>query len=152
MSELGLKTVSCDSCGDRSIVGSAEMAKQLRAWGKFRREAEADREFIVELFLNEITSRSCEKCGASPLSINDFAFDEDDWGDPVLCEVCKLEIPAERLEIFPNEKRCAKCKDKPDADEPEFCASCGGLMVLRQRGGAGISRYQMVCSDCGRNG
>ncbi len=151
-SALRLKSITCTSCDDRRIVGSEEMAKRLRASGKLRRDAKPDSQLVLELFLQELASESCTQCGCRSFTVSDYEMDENDWGDPILCEVCKKEVPPERLEIFPNEKRCAACKGKPAVDEeqPEFCDSCGGLMVLRQRGGAGITAYAMVCSDCGR--
>ncbi len=153
-SPLSLKAITCPSCSDFRIVGPKDMATYLRSTGRLRREAEPDPQLLLELYKKELASASCAKCGATGLVISDYEMDEDDWGDPILCEVCKKEIPPERLEIFPNEKRCAGCKDKPlPSDEhAEFCESCGGLMVMRQRGGAGIASYVMACTDCGRKG
>ena len=151
---LQLKSIRCAACGDHRILGPEEMANRLRADGKLRREAKPDSELVLELFQKELAQESCGACGATSLVISDYEMDEDDWGDPILCEICKCQIPPERLEIFPNEKRCAGCKEKPGLgdDQPEFCEACGGLMEMRQRGGAGIAAYVMACSDCGRSG
>jgi DNA-directed RNA polymerase subunit M/transcription elongation factor TFIIS len=146
-----LKTLSCEACGERKIVGPEEMLACLRAAGKLRRDASPDPNLVLELFQQQVANESCKNCGANSLSLANIETDADEWGDPVSCEVCNAIIPPERLEIFPNAKRCAACKDKPAVDEdPEFCPSCGGLLVMRQRGGAGIVRYVMSCTDCGR--
>ena len=151
-SPIPLQSIVCESCSDLRIIGPKEMANSLRSSGRLRRDAEPDLQLLLELYKQALAANSCVKCGGSSFVIAAYEMDEEDWGDPILCEVCKQEIPAERLEIFPNEKRCAGCKDKPlpgDAD-PEFCEACGGLMALRQRGGSGIASYVMACTDCGR--
>lgn len=73
------------------------------------------------------------------------------WGDPNPCEVCGKMIPAERLAVFPDSKVCAACQGKLDRGESvgnvEYCPRCGSPMTLRPTRGAGIMRYQMVCSQ-----
>ncbi|MCA9216050.1 MAG: hypothetical protein KDB27_23445 [Planctomycetales bacterium] len=149
---LRLINLRCRDCGDETIIGPHEIARRLREAGQLRREANPEQEIVLALFEEFLPNLKCDACGANNWKIADVPIDENHWGEPVLCEVCKQQVPPERLEIFPNEKRCAACKDKPETDEPEFCAICGGLMAIRQRGGSGIAGYVMVCTDCGRSG
>lgn len=148
-----LKQVRCDSCADRRIIGPEEMLDRLRAAGKLRRDATPDAELVEELFRQHLKSQTCSNCTTGSLSLSKWDTAPDDWDDSIRCEICKTTIPPERLEIFPNIKRCAACNDKPaDPDIPEYCDACGGLMMMRQRGGSGLAGYVMSCSDCGRKG
>ena len=147
-----LRRIVCSECESSRVFGPEEMLTHLRGAGMLRRDAKPLFEIVIELFTGHLANMNCEACGSASLQFGEWKDDFDDWGDARLCEVCKQEIPPERLEIFPDEVRCAACKDKPMADEAEFCSFCGGLLVTRKSSGTGITRYRSVCSDCGKNG
>ena len=145
--------LTCRRCGCEQVCGIEELTKRLRAAGMLRREAKPDRDVVIELFNTSVSQFSCDECNQAGLAIEPAEID-DDWGDTRRCEVCKSVIPAERLEIFPDAKRCVNCEasgaELDEREEADFCRFCGGLMTLRQTGGNGITRHKMVCSDCGR--
>lgn len=143
-----LRCLDCDSC---RVIGPEEMLAQLRGWGMLRRDAKPDPKIILELFSNHIQQLRCPDCGRSGVVL-ELAADDEDWGDARYCEVCNQKIPVERLEIFPDETVCAPCKGKPNPkEEDDFCPYCGGIVKATSSQGAGISRYRMVCTDCGRS-
>ncbi|MEZ6117827.1 MAG: hypothetical protein R3C28_14830 [Pirellulaceae bacterium] len=144
-----LRQLRCDECQWRKTVGPDDMVDRLRTMGRLRRDAKPDWEYVLELFRLESQNMTCGECGQQGLLVEPVSDDFDDWGQPIKCEVCKAVIPPERIEIFPNSKRCAKCVDV-STEEREFCDYCGGLMKMAPSRGAGIVRYQMICSDCGR--
>ena len=143
-----LKQLRCPHCNDRRIVGPEEMIEALRAVGKLRREAKPDWGMLLALFENEVATMRCKGCTMTGL-ILEAARDDFDFQDSKSCEVCGQMIPAERLEIFPDVTRCAACQDKPTANADDYCSHCGGIVQVRTHGGAGVSRYVAVCSDCG---
>lgn len=144
-----LRQLRCAGCHWRKTVGPDEMIERLRLMGRLRRDAKPDWEYVLELFRLESQNMACVECGQQGLLVEPVTDDFDDWGQAVKCEVCKTPIPLERIEIFPDSKRCAKCVDV-SMEEREFCDYCGGLMKMVRRKGTGISGYQMACSDCGR--
>ena len=74
-----------------------------------------------------------------------------EWAESRKCEICHKPIPAERLELYPNATRCAACESCSEESHgaAEYCRICGGIMVIKMARGSGISRYKMVCRDCG---
>ena len=145
-----LRQLECGGCGWRKVFGPEEMAERLRTVGKLRREAKPEWQMVFELFRLEAQNISCSSCGQQEMKVGPVSDDFDDWGQAKKCEVCKANIPPERLEIFPESTRCAKCQDAPST-ERDFCDFCGGVMQISTSRGPGISRYRAVCSDCGRS-
>ena len=146
-----LRRLRCPSCDSQKVIGPPEMLAQLRALGMLRRDAKPDPSVILELYSNHVQQIRCPECRKNGVLLELFS-DEDDWDDAVYCEVCKEPIPRERLELFPNETVCAPCKSKPiPANEDDFCSYCGGILKASASRGAGISRYRLVCTDCGRS-
>ena len=74
-----------------------------------------------------------------------------EWQAAALCEVCRVPISLERLEAIPGVKLCASCQQQAERgeiadDAPEYCPHCGALVKLRLSRGAGITRYERVCT------
>jgi len=130
------------------------MADWLRRARRLKREKDPEPGFVVELFKSAAGRFSCLECGAVGLQAGTPREDEEDWGVSRPCEVCGRPVGAERLEIFPDTRVCASCKQKEERNgpsaEPEYCPRCGGLMHVQPSRRAGISRYVFVCSDCGK--
>ena len=152
MPERFLREFHCPLCDHSVFQDFAQTVSSLRTAGMLRRVEKPDEALVVELLATSAERLRCGECGETGLHISE-ARDEFDWPEAKKCERCKAEIPAERLEIFPDGKLCVKCQSAGDAgvssDEPEFCPRCGGLLQMRQAGGSGLARYVMKCSDCG---
>ena len=117
-----------------------------------RREKNPETALLRELLTTAAEQIRCSKCSCAGLVVGDDW--EEEWTDETQCSACHAVIPAARLEVFPDTQLCAACQAKKEtgasiAGDAEYCAHCGGLMELRKRGGAGLARYSMVCSDCG---
>ena len=154
MQERFLREFRCPTCGHAAFQDFAKTVASLRTAGMLRRVEKPDEALVVELLATSSERLRCGECGETGVRVSE-AHDEFDWPEPKKCERCKAEIPAERLEIFPDTKLCVKCQSAGDAgmpsDEPEFCPRCGGLMQMRQAGGSGLARYVMKCNDCGKS-
>lgn len=147
--------LTCQHCGWQTICGEDEIIRRLRLLGLFKRAANPPEDLVWELFLNNVDNFSCGNCRAAGLVFsepekNDLDDDEGDWQQASICEVCKKPIPPERVEIFPDAKRCVTCQDVADrGEEPEeleFCEKCGSLVELRVSRGSGITRYRRFCT------
>ena len=146
----------CKSCGHAIDRSQTQMLELLWQQKMLRRASDPDPQVLEELYKAAGDRLPCEGCDRIGLFVEPAA-DEDDWDDARPCEVCNQPIPAERLEIFPDATRCAKCQDSQDQgvesdSAPEFCPRCGGLLQLRSARGAGLARYEMHCADCGHRG
>ena len=154
MPERFLREFCCPACNHSVFQDFAQTVASLRTAGMLRRVEKPDEALVVELLATSAERLRCRECRETGLQVFE-ACDEFDWPEAKKCEHCKAEIPAERLEIFPDTKLCVKCQTAGDSgvssDEPEFCPRCGGLMHMRQTGGSGLARYVMKCSDCGRS-
>jgi transcription elongation factor Elf1 len=146
--------LTCPQCEWSVACNLDAMLAWLRRHGRLRRADDVDSEFVKELFSANAGRFSCPECGSVGLAAGPPREDEEDWVIGRACEVCGKPISAERIEIFPDAKVCAGCKEDDEAgrsrDQPDYCPRCGGIMQLRPTRGHGISRYQMVCPDCGR--
>ncbi len=146
--------LKCQLCGASEVVGPEQMLQRLRDTGMLKREKEPDLDLVRELFtarLGQIVCGVCGGCGLSAETLDEW--DDDDWQVTRTCEVCHQMIPPERLEVFPNTRRCRDCQQSAergeDSGEPEYCPRCGSILVLREQSGSGITRYVMHCPDCG---
>jgi hypothetical protein len=143
----------CPQCGHREVVGFLEMVDHLRQLGMFKRQREPDPQLVRELFGEQIPLLRCRGCGAIGFG-RDSSDDWNDelWGGARQCEICRVPIAAERLEVFPDTRLCVKCQQAADvgrdAAEPEYCPRCGAIMQLTERGGTGLAGYVMRCPDC----
>jgi len=142
--------LSCPQCRWRALCNQAEVEHRLRGLGLLRRDPPG--ELVAELLTANIARLSCDACGNTGIVLGQPEEDEawGDWQQAVVCEVCKKPIPPERVEVFPDAKRCVDCQSVADrgedTEEPEFCPKCGSLVELRVSRGAGITRYKRFCT------
>ena len=134
--------LTCPSCNWRTTCGEAEIARRLRSLGLLKRAANPPEELVRELLAANVSQFDCDQCKTAGLVFSEPAEAEDsgDWQQAIVCEVCHQPISPERIEVFPDAKRCVACQDAADQgdepDEPEFCPKCGALIELRvSRGG-----------------
>ena len=144
--------LKCRECGWRTVCARHDAIARLRLIGLLRRESDPDDDLIAALFIETATRMTCPICKEKRLAVS-LADDTEaaEWQDAVLCEVCRAPIPPERVDAIPGVKRCANCQQQSERgelaeDEPEFCPHCGALVKLRPSRGAGITRYQRVCT------
>ena len=147
------RRLTCPDCGWRTVCGPAEIASRLRLVGLLRRDGDPEEEILAALLPEAAPRMTCPSCKRIGLIEGeaDEADDDDDWQAAVLCESCRKPIPPERLEVFPNTRRCVACQERaesgePDPEEPEFCPRCGALVELRVSRGGGLTRYKRFCT------
>ncbi len=132
----------------------AGAARWLSAAGRLKSKSEATREELRELALALAPQIACDACGELRLTALLVEDDPADWPEARRCEECGQLIPSERLEVFPQTTLCTACQGRDErgeqSGEVEYCPACGSPMVLRLSRGAGIRRYAMECSGCGR--
>lgn len=152
MTERFLLEFHCPACRHREVKDFTRTVESLRTSGMLRRVEHPEEALVMELIATSANRLRCSECGEAGLDISE-AHDEFDRPESKNCERCGAQIPAERLEVFPDTNVCVKCQSTgeagPSGDEPDFCPRCGGLMQMRQAGGSGLARYVMTCSDCG---
>jgi len=141
----------CGQCHARTAVTQTTMLAVVRGAGMLRREKEPDEAIVEELFGAALQQHPCPQCGAPGCTLEERDLGDDaDWGLARKCVGCGKAILAERLEVIPDTTQCAACAaNGPPAEaltEDDFCPRCGSRMVTRQSGGAGVTRYQFVCS------
>lgn len=125
---------------------------RLRLIGLLRREPEPEEELVAALLVEAAPRMTCPVCKEKTLCASPTdAGEEDDWQAAVLCEVCRVPIPLERLEAVPGTRRCTACQGKAETgllieDDPEYCRHCGALVELRVSRGGGITRYRRFCT------
>jgi len=142
--------IHCPSCDWQAVCDSTELHRRLQVAGMLKRETDPEWEYLLELFSSLAARLSCDNCSHAGLVCEEAVIDDEDgWPEARQCEVCKEVIPLERLEVFPEAKRCAACQDSGNQNEAEYCDFCGAIMEVRQSS-SGITRYKMVCSECGR--
>lgn len=147
------RELSCQDCGWRTVCGSADITSRLRLVGLLRRDGDPDDEILAALLpeaAGRMTCPGCKRIGLVAAEVDPTA-DDDDWLAAVLCERCRKPIDPERLEVFPDSKRCVGCQSKaesgePEEDEPDFCPRCGSLVELRVSRGSGLTRYRQFCT------
>jgi predicted RNA-binding Zn-ribbon protein involved in translation (DUF1610 family) len=147
--------LTCSACGQREVVGPLQMLERLRGAGMLKRDKEPDWELVRELFRSRAAAHACGNCGSAAVVLKPQGEDDgEDWGESRCCERCRAQIPAERLEIFPDTKLCAACQQTqdrvPDEADPEYCPRCGTIMQLRLSQSSGIAHYVMLCPSCRR--
>ena len=141
----------CPACGAEELCGPAQMLARLRSIGQLRREIQPDPQFTHELFRNSVEKFACHDCDHRGLQVREPS--RDIWKTVQVCEQCRSRIPLERLELYPDAKRCAACESvaaRSGAEGREFCGRCGEILQLKLRRGGGIARYEQVCPHCGR--
>ncbi len=142
----------CPACDWRGRCGLDELLRRLRDLGMLRREAHPSTDTILELIQIRSADLTCDNCQRHGLSLEELDDDFDDWDAGRLCEICQQPLAPERLQLFPDARRCATCSTDVDTDEPDFCPRCGACLSLKTSRGNGVARYQMRCPDCGWQG
>ena len=148
--------LQCDSCGWQILCGEEGIVQRLRRLGHLKRATHPPEELVHELLAANAKQLVCDQCQTTGLLLDkvDDADDTDGWQQAVVCEVCHKPIPPERVEVFPDAKRCVACQDVADrGEEPEeleFCEKCGSLVELRVSRGGGITRYKRFCTGSPR--
>jgi hypothetical protein len=146
------RTLTCRGCGWRTVSGADDIATRLRLLGHRRRDASPDEGILAALLDESGGLMTCPACKRIGLAVADATLDADgdDWQAAVLCEGCRKPIDPERLEVFPNTRRCVPCQARRESGvdefEPEFCERCGSLLELRVSRGGGITRYKLFCT------
>jgi len=142
----------CPQCGWQTTCGEVEIARRLRVLGLLKREAKPAEDLVRELLIANARRLACDQCQTAGLVFSEPEKPEDsgDWQQAIVCEVCKQPIPPERVEVFPDAKRCVGCQDVADRgeepEEPEFCEKCGSLVELRVSHAGGMTRYKRFCT------
>jgi hypothetical protein len=145
-----LRQVRCQRCPWNAVWGPEELLAALRQLGMLRRDGQPAPQLILQLAEANAGRLHCQTCQQPGLQLAPWTDDFDDDQTVRACEVCGQPISPERLEVFPKATRCAACQDKPIArDEESFCPRCGSLWQVTLAGGTGVTRYRMVCPDCG---
>lgn len=143
-------TLRCPDCGWQTTAGSVDVQQRLRAIGLLRRAPDPPDDLVEELLKQNLNRLRCDHCGSVGLKLGEAIEDAGDWEQVIACEVCRKPIPPERLEVFPDSKRCTACQQQADEGvdhaPPDFCPKCGSLVELRQSRGSGITRYKRFCT------
>jgi predicted RNA-binding Zn-ribbon protein involved in translation (DUF1610 family) len=143
----------CRQCSWSSVCGVEAMVEWLRRHGRLKRAEQPQAAFVEELFLATADRFACPECGAVGLVAGPPREEDECWEIGRACQVCGQPIPAERLEAVPDTQVCARCKVDEEAgkthEQPEYCPRCGAILQVQPTRGAGISRYRMVCPECG---
>ncbi len=145
-------TLQCNACDWQTTCGEEEIARRLRVLGLLRRSAHPPEDLVRELLATSAERLACDQCGKAGLAFSESKLEDDDgdWQQATVCEVCRKPIPPERVEVFPEARRCVGCQDVADrGEEPEeleFCEKCGSLVELRVSRGGGITRYKRFCT------
>lgn len=141
--------LECEACGWRTTCGEEQVAQRLRKLGLLRRASHPPEEMVRELLVANLAKLACDNCQKLGLLLGE-EVDDDDWQQARVCEVCKKPIPPERLEVFPDSKRCVECQNLSDRgeepEEPDFCPRCGALVELRVSQAGGLTRYKRFCT------
>ena len=142
--------IQCPGCGESR---RGELEDILRAAGHLRRQKEPDEEMMWELLRGILPSWNCRSCGEASLTAESDAWEDegDGWLEAKRCQKCREVIPAERLELFPEEVYCATCRSKNDnSQDVTYCGQCGSPTELRARNAGGATRYVEYCPSCSR--
>jgi DNA-directed RNA polymerase subunit M/transcription elongation factor TFIIS len=144
----------CRACSYVTECNPAELHARIQQVGLLRRVNDPAWELLCELLPSAAARFRCPDCQHLGMSTALLEENDDDWAETRNCRACGKPIPAERLELFPQANMCAACQQQDDAktsdDDPQYCPKCGALMIVRQRRGSGITRYAIVCPECGR--
>ncbi|MEM6656280.1 MAG: TraR/DksA C4-type zinc finger protein [Planctomycetota bacterium] len=147
--------LSCTDCEWRENADAEQLANKLRLVGLLRRDKNPGDDIVAALLPEAVDRMTCPVCRCvglvvGPAADHDDADDFDTWQAAALCKACRKPIPPERLEVFPDAKRCVDCQGKEERgetdDEPEFCPRCGSLVELRVSHAGGRTRYRRFCT------
>jgi RNA polymerase-binding transcription factor DksA len=151
-------TLVCPRCDWCRHCLAADLLQRLQKLGVCRRANEPPVELLTELLPTYADRLLCDQCGQAGLTVQQNGtdtlsrndLDQEDWQQAIVCEVCHQPISSERIEVFPQAKRCVSCQDQADRGtepiEPDFCPKCGALVELRVSRGSGLTRYKQFCT------
>jgi DNA-directed RNA polymerase subunit RPC12/RpoP len=141
----------CPYCSWQEDGTVAELDSQLRRLGMIKREEQAEVALLLELARIKKPDIRCPSCRKPGFTAEAVDPTDDGWGAGKPCANCGKEIPAERLELFPDQDLCAACQGKIDSggqlSGDDYCPHCGTPMIVKQTR-QGVSRYQQVCPNC----
>lgn len=148
------RELTCPQCGWSALCGTDTMLRWLRRHGRLKRADDVDADLVTELFTANTNRFSCPECGAVGLLAGLAREENADWEFNRTCDVCGKPLSPDRLEVFPDTRVCAECKRGEEqgnpGSEPEYCPRCGAILQVARTRGSGITRYRMMCPDCGR--
>ena len=155
--------LACPHCPWAEVCGPQQIVAWLHGAGMLKRNPHPSRDELRELLLAVAPRLACPQCSRLGLHAQEGCEQTADWqtaGPPTAtrCQMCGQPIAAERLEIFPGTRCCAPCQQAAERGgqqaaaprDPDYCPKCGTPRELRQRKGAGITRYVMTCPACSR--
>ena len=149
--DLPYLELRCGKCGWNEVCGRMEMVRWLRTAGKLRPGREPEAEIVRELFPTVVARLVCPQCGAGGLSFGPAREDVSEWPGDRVCSSCGKTISSERLDALPDAQLCAVCQRADEQGqgpaEVEYCPQCGAPMALKPTRGAGVTRYEMVCTS-----
>lgn len=142
---------TCGHCAWTELAGMNRCQQWLGQLGVLRRNENPSEDEVRELTIAYAHKIACPDCEAVGLDIVPYDRSEDSWGSKP-CEACGEPIDADRLEIFPDTELCVQCQrdheqGRPPSNAPTFCPRCGSVMEVRKSGGAGVTRYELVCGN-----
>ena len=143
----------CSKCGHEEFCRPSQLLQRMQQAGLLRRLANPDPALVQELLPSAFAKFRCEKCDAIGLVGEETVDDEEAWEESRACDKCREPIPRERLDLFPDATRCARCEENAVSDpgeELEYCPRCGSPMQLKLSTRPGVTRYAMACPDCRR--
>lgn len=142
--------VVCPHCQASELCGPEGMTRRMMAARRLKRTSEINLDMLAELFQASAPFLTCLECGHTGLTLRPRSDLDDNWPGGRPCTACGKNIPAERLELYPEATLCAACQEKIDRDDTvgdmDYCPRCGAPMQLRPSRGGGITRYKMVCT------
>jgi DNA-directed RNA polymerase subunit RPC12/RpoP len=143
----------CPYCSWKEEGTVKELESRLRGLGLLKREEDVDLPLLLELARMKKPDLRCPSCRKPGFTAEAVDANDDAWGAGKPCANCGTLIPAERLELYPDQDLCAKCQGKIEAGEQlsgdDYCPRCGTPIVMKQTG-QGINRYKQVCPSCRR--
>ena len=108
-----LRRVHCTACDWQAVWGPEQMLDGLRELQILRREKQPDPQTIVLSGRRSRRAVAVRACRHAGLRFEPWSDEFDDELPRRACEICGELIPKERLDIFPQATRCARCQDKP---------------------------------------
>lgn len=145
----------CDACEREQRCDFDQTVNRLMELSMLRRNAQPDAALLAELVADAAPRLTCAECDSVGLTVLNETYDDAEWGELRKCTACGEAISAERLEVFPDTRRCTACQKReeqppPPSEDSDFCPRCGTPLQTRTSAGGGLTRYRLFCPTCGR--